>query len=330
MIKIETASREGAKVVIGLAGTSGSGKTYTALQLGFGLAKGDGSKLGFLDTENRRGRLYSDILPRAFKIGDLVAPFSPQRYIDAIAAFEQAGCEVLIIDSGTHEWEGPGGCEDIATEGSPKTPRWNKAKREHKRFVTAMLQSSMHIILCLRAREKVRIDRGDRGEAVFIPLGLQPITEKNLMFEMTASVMMHDEGKRQEVLKCPEALRRFLGRGNDYLTAKDGEAVRQWIDGGTPVDKTLERVRASLANTCENGTAALKAAWEALPKAHQAALKDELPAHKAAAAGYDQQRQIAAEATDTSEATETAAALLAPSTTSSAGGPTDDGNPFPA
>jgi len=53
---IETAKREGAKIVLGLAGTSGSGKTYSAIQLGYGLAGMDASQLGFLDTENRRGR----------------------------------------------------------------------------------------------------------------------------------------------------------------------------------------------------------------------------------------------------------------------------------
>lgn len=311
MIKIEQASREGAKVVIGLAGVSGSGKTYTALQLAYGLAKGNAGKIGFLDTENRRGRLYSDILPNGakFNIGDLVAPFSPQRYMDAIAAFEQAGCEVLVIDSGSHEWEGPGGCEDIAHEGNPKQARWNKAKREHKRFVTAMLQSSMHIILCLRAREKVKIERGERGESVFIPLGLQPITEKNLMFEMTASVMMQDEGRSQTVLKCPEALRAFLGRGNNYLTAKDGAAVRAWIDGGTPVNRELERVRATLANTCEGGMAALEAAWKGLTAEQRKALQAELPALKASAQGYDAQREIAG-TEDSSEATEAATAAL--------------------
>lgn len=295
MIRIEEARREGAKVVIGLAGTSGSGKTYTALLLGYGLAKRQGKKLGFLDTENRRGRLYADVLPDKFLIGDLVAPFSPARYIEAIAAFEQAGCEVLIVDSGTHEWEGVGGCEDIANDGNPKFPRWNKAKSEHKRFMNALLQSSMHIVICFRAREKVKVEKGDRGENVVIPLGLQPITEKNVMFEMTASLLMDDEGKRQHVLKCPAALRQQLGRSSDYIGIADGEAVRAWIDGAAPIDKELERHRSALTATCEAGTEALRAAWAQLPKAVQAALKPELDTLKAAAAGYDQHRRIATE-----------------------------------
>jgi AAA domain len=302
IIRIEEARREGAKVVIGLAGTSGSGKTYTALLLGYGLAKKQGKKLGFLDTENRRGRLYADVLGEPFMIGDLVAPFSPSRYIEAIQAFEKAGCEVLIVDSGTHEWEGVGGCEEIANEGNPKFPRWNKAKAEHKRFMNSLLQSSMHIVICFRAREKVKIEKGDRGENVVIPLGLQPITEKNVMFEMTASLMMDAEGARQDVLKCPAALRQFLGREQGYIGITDGEAIRAWIDGAAPIDKELERHRATLANTCEQGLDALKAAWDALPGPIKKKLRPELDALKASADGYDRHRRVVSEQSESSTA----------------------------
>lgn len=286
---IETAKREGAKVVIGLAGTSGSGKTYSAIQLGYGLAERVGKHLGFLDTENRRGRLYSDILPNKdqFQICDFVPPFSPERYIEAIRAFEQSGVRVLVIDSVTHEWEGTGGCEEIATAGDPKVARWNKAKLEHKRFMNALLQSSMDIIVCIRAREKVDM----KNPREIKSLGIQPVTEKNFMFEMTASVMMLNEGREQDVLKCPEALRGIMGRGNDYLTIQDGEAIRQWIDGGTPINRDLDHHRANLANASERGVDALKAAWEAIPAKHKPNLKPSLDQFKAAASAYDRQRE---------------------------------------
>jgi hypothetical protein len=309
IIRIEEARREGAKVVVGLAGTSGSGKTYTALLLAYGLAKRNSRKVGFLDTENRRGRLYADILGSPFLIGDLTPPFAPQRYIEAIKAFEDAGVEVLVIDSATHEWEGTGGCEEIATDGNPKFPRWNKAKSEHKRFMNALLQSSMHIVVCFRAREKVKIEKGDRGENVIIPLGLQPITEKNVMFEMTASLMMDAEGARQDVLKCPEALRQILGRGQGYIGIAEGEALRAWIDGATPIDKDMERHRATLANSCEGGLTALEAAWKALPKEVKTKLREELEPLKAAARGYDEHRSKLTEANGSDVAADLNAAI---------------------
>jgi hypothetical protein len=310
-IRIEEARREGAKIVLGLAGCSGGGKTFTALLLAYGLAKRDGKKVGFLDTENRRGRLYADILPGGakFLIGDLVPPFSPQRHIEAIRAFEEAGVEVLVIDSISHEWEGVGGCEEIATDGNPKLPRWNRAKAEHKKFMNALLQSSMHIIVCLRAREKVKMSKDERGGTLVESLGIQPIQEKNFMFELTASLMMKDMGRRQDVLKCPEAIRHALGKGEGYLGIETGEALRAWIDGATPIDKDLERVRAQLSSVCEQGTVALQAAWTALPAKTKQALKDELPALKASAAGYDTHRQAATEANGADAAADVNAAI---------------------
>jgi len=302
---IETASREGAKVVIGIAGTSGSGKTFSAILLGYGLANKQASKIGLLDTENRRGRLYADILPNGekFMIADFYPPFSPQRYIDAIHKFEEAGVSVLVIDSISHSWEGIGGCEEIATAGDPKVPRWNKAKLENRRMMNALLQSSMDIIVCIRAREKVKMEQGadpktGKWGTVITPQGLQPICEKNTMFEMTASLMMHDQGANQDVMKCPEALRSILGRGEGYITANDGLALRQWIDGATPVNREEEQARALLATAAESGVKALGEAWATLSKPMQRALATAKDQYKASAEAYDQQAALATATTE--------------------------------
>lgn len=293
MFKIEEARREGAKIVLGIAGTSGSGKTYSALMLGYGLAGKNGKHLGFLDTENRRGRLYADVLPERFMIADMEPPFSPDRYIEGIKAFEKQGCKVLVIDSVTHEWEGTGGCEEIATEGIvwPKPARWNVAKLQHKKFMNALLQSSMDIICCIRAREKVDMKDPKNIKS----LGLQPICEKNFMFEMTASVLMKNAGRQQEELKCPDALKPIMGRGNDYLTIEDGVRLRQWIEGGSKVDRELEHHRSELKSASERGTEALKNAWNALPSKAKEDLAGEKDAFKASAAAFDKHREMTKE-----------------------------------
>ncbi len=288
VLQIREAKREGARLVIGIAGVSGSGKTYTALQLAYGLANNDASKVGFLDTENRRGSLYADSLPAPFLIGDLYAPFSPQRYIDAILEFQAAGVEVLVVDSVTHEWEGVGGCEEIAS--ATRFPDWKRAKHEHKRFMNVMLQSNMHIIACIRAREKVDFSDPKNPR----PLGIQPIQEKNFMFEMTASLLMQDAGKRQTVLKCPSELTGILGRGIDYLCTQDGLALRSWVDGAASVNPELERYRNSLQTVTESGLAALKNSWMDVPlKIRKELGQTFLDTLKTAAAAYDDQRSAA-------------------------------------
>ena len=289
--EIRTAERQGARLLIQLSGVSGSGKTFTALHLAYGLAGGDGSKVVGIDTENRRMSLNADILPGGarFRTIDFYAPFSPARYIQAIEAACNAGAEVIVIDSVTHEWEGPGGCQEIAAQ--TKFPDWKRAKAEHKRFMTYMLQCPAHIIACTRAREKT--DFTDTKNPV--RLGIQPIQEANFSYEATVSLMMHDQGARQDVLKCPSDLQDIMGRGQGYLTAEDGAALRAWVDGATPVDPKVEHARGMLLNAAEGGFDVLRAAWEATPKGIQKALgKAFIESAKAAAQAFDQQHKAEA------------------------------------
>lgn len=298
IINIREAEREGARLVVGLGGISGGGKTATALLLAWGLANYNSKKVGLLDTENKRGSLYADILKddkgnvHKFLIGDLYAPFSPERYKQAILEFQKAGVEVLVIDSVSHEWEGVGGCEEIATAGNPRVPRWNEAKMQHKSFMNTLLQSDMHVIVCMRAREKVKLGKDAQGKTVFEPQGVLPIQEKNFTFELTASLMMWNEGKEQQVIKCPSELRHILGREQGYITPEDGKALRDWVDGAKQLDAELESARNNLRTVTERGLAALQEAWGKLTKPMRKKLgEDFLNELKASATEYDKQRQ---------------------------------------
>lgn len=293
ILNIRTAEREGARLVIGLIGPSGSGKTYSALQLAYGMANGNGQKIGLLDTENRRGSLYADSLrnkegqAQPFLIADLYPPFSPARYSQAIKEFQEAGVEVLVIDSGSHEWEGEGGCEDIADDGG-KVANWKKAKREHKRFMNTLLTCDMHIILCLRAREKTSFKDPKNP----VSLGLQPICEKNVPFELTASLMMHDQGQRQDVLKCPADLQPILGRGEGYLTPKDGLNIRRWVDGAKQLDPEVERARNIILSITADGLVSVNKEWESLPSKVKKSLGQQfIDMARSSAEEFDRQRR---------------------------------------
>lgn len=340
VIQIRKAQREGARLVIGVCGVSSSGKTHTGLLIALGLTGGDPSKIGFIDTENRRGSLYADVFRKLdgddakhrsdepFLIGDLYPPFSPQRYIDAIQQFQAAGVEVLIIDSATHEWEGTGGCQDIAEAGNPRMPNWNKAKAEHKRFMNAALQCDMHIIFCVRAREKAKPEKDASGKVVYQDMGLQPITEKNFMFEMTVSMMVHDQGTRREILKCPAELRPIFDTTEKYIGVKQGIGLRKWVDGAGVLSPKVEKWRNSLLSNTEKGAAHIESCWQQTPADVREALGEEFHATlKASAAEFDKQRtEAAAEAVG-----DGSPPLLAPLPTEGAGElPASSGNATPA
>lgn len=299
ILNITTAKRENAKILLFLAGQSGSGKTYSALKLAEGMVNGDTSKIALIDTENGRGRFYSDILSGPFTHADFPAPFSPARYAEAIKELESMKkFEVCIIDSITHEWEGTGGCEEIATGGNSKNPRWNIAKAEHKKMMNVLLNSSMHLIICARAREKVKI-RNEGGRTIYEDIGLQPIVEKNFVFEMTASLMLYDQGKRRELIKVNDDLMPVLGRQSGYLGVDEGRALAEWVSGGDA--DPYARIKAQLRIAAEEGTEALKSAWSTLDVAAKQALKQLLDGTlKSSAEAADKQRAIEQQAPDES------------------------------
>jgi hypothetical protein len=293
ILNIVKAERAGALLVFSFIGTSGTGKTRTAIEFGYGLANFDTSKMGFIDAENGRGRLYSEVLEKhpthptkeRWWYGGLYAPFSPSRYVEAILEMQAMGIEVLIIDSYSHGWEGTGGTLDIA-DTHPK--KMIEAKRQHKKLIETALQCNMHVIFCVRAREQMDFTDIKKPKS----LGIQPIWEKNLPFEMSASIMMWNEGTSQDVIKCPSELRPFLGRGNDYITSEDGRAVRDWVDGGGKVNPEAERATNELRTISEKGRVALEAAFKALPKAIKVELVDSgvMKTLAASADEYDRQR----------------------------------------
>lgn len=307
VLAIRRAAREAARLVIAFAGISGSGKTRTAIEFAFGLTNYDANKIGFIDAENKRGSLYADCLDNhpknpektRFWIGDLQPPFSPSRYGQAIKEFEEHGVEVLIIDSATHEWEGEGGAQQIAEDNKSQFGKlnWAKAKGEHKKFINTLLQCNMHVIVCVRAREKTKEEKNDKNKVVVTSLGVQPIQEKNFMFEMSASVMMWNEGQMQTAYKVPGELKPFLGRGEGYITSEDGYAVRQWVDGGGRVDQKIEKLRNKLVGESEAGEANLREKWAMLNASQQKAVTaDFFDTLVAAAQEYDKQRDDATEA----------------------------------
>jgi hypothetical protein len=237
------ARRKAVPVLISLSGPSGSGKTLSALLMAAGFAGKEG-KVGMIDAENGRGTLYEDdplvraALPNGYSYTPITPPYSPSRYVEAIKAQEAAGTTICVIDSTSHEWEGEGGCTDIADKNKQKgMPNWILAKREHKKFTLHTLSSPMSFIFCLRAREKIEVVKDENGREQFINLGIQPIAEKNFHFEMLLSLAFdadtHLYSRGQKAI--PKMLLPVFP-GNELITKAHGEAIRRWADGGAALE----------------------------------------------------------------------------------------------
>jgi hypothetical protein len=228
-----------------------------------------------LDTENGRGEMYADspgimaALPNGFAYLGIDPPFSPVRYVEHLAVMEKEGVNVAVIDSGTHEWEGIGGCNDIAeNEKLRGMPNWSKAKREHKRFMNFLLSTKMHVIVCLRARDKIKIQKDAQGKEQIIPLGIQPIAEKSFVYEMLLSLSLDEKTHVGEGIKVPEGLQGIFDKPR-LLTKADGELIAKWNDGGSKkheAEEALRRLQIRATEAVDSGLAAYEKFFKELSK----------------------------------------------------------------
>ncbi|MDE6583873.1 MAG: ATP-binding protein, partial [Anaeroplasmataceae bacterium] len=95
-MQLRKSSKKQAKIKLALQGCAGSGKTYSALLLAYGLC-GDWTKIAVIDSENNSADLYAHL--GQYNVLPLEGKYDPETYIDAIKVCEKAGMEVIIIDS---------------------------------------------------------------------------------------------------------------------------------------------------------------------------------------------------------------------------------------
>ena len=179
IVQIAPATRKGMKLLISLFGLSETGKTYSALKLACGIEP-DPAKRGLLDTEGgERGRAYVDAIPGGYMYGALTAPFTPERYVEALKDFVAAGVTTLVVDSVSHAWFAEGGVLDMVENAAEKNDmaKWAKPKRRLGKLTGQWLGCGLHLILCARGKQPL-IEEIVDGKKKLLPGPIVPIQEK--------------------------------------------------------------------------------------------------------------------------------------------------------
>lgn len=182
-MKLERASKSKSYMRVALQGASGSGKTYSALRLAFGMSKG--TDIAIIDTENGSAHLYSSL--GNYQVVQLSAPYTPERYIEALELCVKHQVGVVIIDSLSHEWEGHGGILEMhgASSGSNSFANWARITPRHNALVQYMLSLPMHVIATLRSKQEYTLQKDDRGRAVPQKIGMKPVQRDGIDYEFT-------------------------------------------------------------------------------------------------------------------------------------------------
>lgn len=226
------AVRKQARLRLALTGPSGSGKTYGALMI----AKGIGGKIAVIDTEKGSASLYSHLTD--FDVLELEPPYAPERFIQAMKEAEEAGYDVLVIDSSSHEWNGSGGCLELVDEIARARYKgnswsaWNDVTPRHRAFLDAIQRSPMHIIATMRSKTETA-QTEENGRKRIVKLGMKAEQRDGSEYEFTVVLDIVHDGHYAMASKDRTGL--FTDTDPHQLSEKTGATLLAWLENGAPV-----------------------------------------------------------------------------------------------
>lgn len=240
-MQLKQSQRQQVPIKLALKGASGTGKSISALLLAKGLCNGDLSKVAVIDTENSI-ELYSHI--GSFNVLNLPAPFSPEKYIQAMEVCEKAGMTVVIIlDSISHCWHYLLQLHG-AMLGNSFT-NWNKISPLQNAFVQKIQQSPCHIICTMRSKQDYLIQT-QNGKTTIEKIGLKAIQREEIEYEFS-TVLDIDMNHQAKATKDRTGL--FMDKPEFVITEDTGKQILEWCNCGVKLDDVRQQIKAS--NTIE-------------------------------------------------------------------------------
>ena len=223
------AQRKQAKLRLAITGPAGSGKTYSALQLAFGL----GGRIAMIDTENGSGDLYSHL--GDYDIATMNQPYDPRKYLQGIHEAEKEGYDIIIIDSLSHAWNGQGGILEIQNKLAESKYRgnsyaaWRDVTPLQNMLVDALITSPCHIVATMRSKTDYVQSENERGRTEIRKVGLAPVQREGIDYEFGT---VFDLSLNHLAMVSKD--RTGIFDGNVFEVSQDtGKVLRQWLETGT-------------------------------------------------------------------------------------------------
>lgn len=247
-IEIRKARREKLKAAINFMGTSGSAKTASSLRLAKGLMNGmfpeatdeeRWEKIGLVDTEHRRSELYADNYLNdgtyigEFTVASLEPPHNIERYVEAIRALKSAGCEVIVVDSMSHAWQGEGGLLDKQQDMGGRFQDWAKLRPvERQLWAEIFDKNDVHMITTMRVKQEYALEKNDVDKLEVKKMGLKAVQNDQLEYEYMINFRTEMNHK---VWASKDNSGLFGDKGQFQVTEETGENLFNWLEKGKDV-----------------------------------------------------------------------------------------------
>lgn len=256
--EFKKAKRIQAKVKLAIGGSSGSGKTLSALLLAYGYIRAEHpdwsdeqiwDHIAVIDAENKSASLYVGKRVGATVIGsynvvDVEPPFEEQMLIDCLSLCTQHQMEFVIIDTVSAWWldalETQG---KIAERTKSNFSSWKPVKQDQTKMMNAILQADCHVIANYRAKTEYTQEVNDAGKKVVKSLGLGIIAEGTNIYEYSV-VWMLDADHVANATKDRTGV--FDGQ-YFTITPDTGKKLYQWVSEGevAPVQPVIQKAEAA-------------------------------------------------------------------------------------
>lgn len=275
-VKVVKARREKIKVPILLMGASGSGKTLGSLLIAKGMVEAahpklavekQWEKIGLIDTEHRRSDLYVDTTHDHIRIGeftkvDLDAPFTVAKYTSAFEALQDAGCEVIIIDSISSAWNGEGGITDQVDSINKGIQGWKAVAPYQREFLHLLTGQDVHVIATARSKQGVEVTTDDNGKVQVEKVGLKMEQKDSLEYEFAVAFQLYQNHVAQatkdnsSIFTQPQQLNREVGK-----------KIYEWAEQGVDVQAEEQKRVEKAVKLIEDITAKSEAASKQVERA---------------------------------------------------------------
>ncbi len=242
-MNLRVSSKKQAKIKLALQGCAGSGKTYSALLLAYGLCN-DWTKIAVIDSENGSADLYSHL--GYYNVLPLQDNFTPETYIEAINVCENAKMEVIIIDSISQCWDNL--LEYHANLQGNSFTNWQKITPRMNAFMQKILQSKSHVICTMRCKQDYVLSEKN-GKMVPEKVGLKAVMREGIDYEFT---IVLDINMKHQAIASKDRTNLFMGKPDFTITSITGQAILDWCNEG--VNMEIIKSKINQAKTIEELT----------------------------------------------------------------------------
>jgi hypothetical protein len=158
--------------------------------------------------------------------------FSPDSFITALHAAEQAGYDVFLCDSLSHFWTGKDGAFDFvdmaAKRHKDQMGGWKDFRPHERRMVDDLITSTCHVICTMRTKTDYQDQVDAQGRKKRVKIGLAPVQRDGLEYEFDlVGYMDEDNTFAVDKTRCPAYSQKAFTKPG----AKEFMPLVEWLKG---------------------------------------------------------------------------------------------------